>query len=64
MNFSLWLRTKWCLLMHTDLAYAGGKTYRCRRCLIEWPVLWQTAEQPERYPELRGTVCLVERANV
>ena len=35
------LKRVWCKLMHSEIMFAGGRTYQCRKCLerFEHPAL-------------------------
>jgi len=46
------IRKLWCKLAHgRDIAFAGGSTYRCNRCLLEFPVPWAKQPKASEAPE-------------
>ncbi len=32
----------WCRIWHTDISFAGGRTYRCRTCHREYATPWRS----------------------
>ncbi len=54
------IRKLWCRFAHSrNIAFAGGSTYRCNRCLLEYPTPWhdeQAIAKWHRAPETDGVV--------
>lgn len=44
------LKVVWCQLMHDDIAYGGGRSYWCRRCLRRFTVPWLPAADTKQEP--------------
>src|ERR1017187_8977697 len=51
-----WIRSTWCKSMHNEAMWPMHGKYICPRCLLEYPVPWETpAETPAATPDYAVT---------